>query len=210
MRMALRSSTYSVSASFLHIRPRITAYLVVEACPEAVVDVPAPALLDHQPSKAVLQSLYAVVCCHLPAILRVSSASLSKRTWLFARTALPLLLPVRGVLLMALDLRIQAGNDAFQAPQSLEEFGIWRLSALAGCATGSREDAVDFGADTVGTRILLVAFYFATAASNAGPGVWRRPSTGCGAVGAVRPLCAIGRVLTGHSVVGHGVWDNDS
>jgi len=157
--------------------------LVVQRGPEAVVDVAAPAFFHHQPSEAVLKALYTVVGFD-------SCAMLLGRPWdlgLPARTAslctcavLSFPLAVGRLLLVALDLGVQTGDDALQAAQSLQQLGIGWLSALSRRASRSREDAVDFGAHAVGTRVLFVAFDLAPTAGNARPGVWRRPSTSTG------------------------------
>lgn len=79
---------------------------------------------------------------------------------------------------MALDLGIQAGDDALEASQALEQLCIWGFPALPGRATGTWEDTIDLGADAVGTRVLLVTFDLAPAAGNARPGVWSRGAGG--------------------------------
>jgi hypothetical protein len=56
-----------------------------------------------------------------------------------------------------LDLGIQARHDPLQAPKPLEQLCIRRLPALARGATWPREDALDFGAHTVGAWLSLVA-----------------------------------------------------
>lgn len=136
------------------------ANLIVQARPEAVVDVAAPALLHHQSAKAVFQSLDAVVYGYL-----------ALHGTAIVGAALPLPLAACSLLLMFFDLRIETGHDALEASQAVQQLGIWRFPALAGRTTGPREHAFDLCTYAIGARVLLVALHFPATTRYARPGV---------------------------------------
>jgi hypothetical protein len=135
-------------------------YLIIQARPEAVIDISTPTLVHDQPPKPTLEPLDTIVNRD------TGTPRLITRIRTVTRTSL--LLPLRSLLLMLLDLRIQALHDALQAPQPLHELPILRLPALPGCAPGAGEHAFDLRAGAIGARLLLVALYLAPPAGDAG------------------------------------------
>lgn len=192
----------------------VPAYLIVQTSPEAVVDVATTAILDHEPPKARLEALEAVVVGRGrggrgrgPQRALVLGCCCCCGGWLSLAVGGIVVVIVVGTAatVVALDLSIKAGDYALEAAQSLEQLGIRGFPALSRGTAGAWEDTVDFGAHTVGARVLLVTFDLAPTAGNARPGVWCRcrSSAGRGAVGRAAWLAWIGRVLAGAPLVGH-------
>jgi hypothetical protein len=130
-------------------------YLIIQAGPEAVIDISAPSIFDNQPAKATLQPFYRVVHRNTCSCLRIRVClAVTVRTTRVACTVATLSLG--SLVFVLLDLGVEARHDALQAPQSLEELCIGRLPALARGTTRPREDAFDFCAHTIGTWMPLV------------------------------------------------------
>lgn len=188
----------------------MSAYLIVQTGPEAVVDVATTAILNHEPSKARLEALEAVIagggrgrCCYPQRALVLGCCG---GGWLsLAVGGIVVVIAGTAVTVVALDLGIKAGDYALKAAQSLEQLSIGGFPALSRGTAGAWEDTVDFGAHTVGAWVLFVTFDLAPTAGNARPGIWCRCRSGAGrgAVGSAAWLVWIGRVLAGASRVGH-------
>jgi hypothetical protein len=131
-------------------------HLIVQARPEAVVDIAAPALLDHEPAESVFQSFYAFIqgdaCAQRGVGIRLA---VPERAVGLGLAAAPL--PLSGLILVFLYLGIQARHDTLKAPKSVQELCILRLATLARRATRPREDAFNFGAQAIRAWMLLVA-----------------------------------------------------
>lgn len=160
------------------------AYLIVKAGPEAVVDVATTAILNHEPSKAGLEALEAVVVGRgrgRRGPQRALILGCCGVGWLsLAVGDIVVVILGTAVTVMALDLGIKAGDYALEAAQSLEQLSIGGFPALSRGTARAWEDTVDFGAHTVGARVLLVTFDLAPTTGNARPGVWCRCRSGAG------------------------------
>lgn len=118
---------------------------VVQARPEAVVNVAAPSLLDDEPAEATLKPLYTIVngnagIIGICAPVGIGTVGVARAVRLFA---------LDSFLLVFLDLGIQARHNALKAPQSVKQLCILGLAALARGAAWSWEDAFDLGAQAV-------------------------------------------------------------
>jgi hypothetical protein len=132
-------------------------YLIVQARPEAVVDVAAPAVFDYEPAEAALQPLYAVIHSNTCA-WRGIGVRLAIAVRAVGVTEAASFLPHGSLLLVFFNLGIQTRHDALEAPQSVQKLGVLRLATLARRTARARKDAFDFGAQAVGAWLLLVAF----------------------------------------------------
>lgn len=184
----------------------VETHLIVQARPEAVVDVPAPSLLNNEPSESVLEALNTVVYGHTCARRIGIGLPIAIRTVWFADTGLSF--SFRSLLLMFFDLRIQAGDDAFETTQTFQKFRIWWLPALPRGSARSREDTVNLGAHTIGAWVLLVAFDLAPAAGDARSGVRRWAAVGGGTTNTtVALLCTVWRIAALWRVLRHVTWN---
>ena len=172
MRMALRSSTYKMSAKARMKTSHESGmiYLIIQASQKTVVDISTPPFVYHQSSETTLQSVDAAIHGDTWGIFR------STRRTCFAATA-PAVPPlfVCGLLLVLLHLRIEVLDDALQLPQSIHKLAILRFSRLSWRATWPWVYAFDLRSRTICARVLLVALYLALATSDARSGI-RRPA----------------------------------
>jgi hypothetical protein len=132
--------------------------LIIQARPKAVVNIATPAILDYEPTEAAFEAFYCVIYSYGSWVCRCIRICLAIAVWASRVTYISAGLPLCGLLFVLLDLGIQAGHDALQAPEPLKQLCICRLPAFTRRATWTREYALYFCAHAVGAWLSLVAF----------------------------------------------------